>query len=392
MIDGRLLDVLMVTPGIAYGAGANAVFWGPPSGGKSALLSALVRERYKVPFVMLSPGQRGEGGFGVVPFITGDGASARIKFPVQAWVDVFEETDGRGVVFVDEISTATPAVQSALLQLLLDRILGDHRFPIGVRVIAAGNTPESAANGFDLAPPLVSRLMHFQWEPPSPAEHDKYITSKPFKYRSDENAIGTYDPTPFDGLEAKVKSEWSSTRPTVAATVVGFLRANPSKRQRDFVVGKDVCYKAHPSRRGWDVAVDAMTVAHSLGYTDLDDTLVEAAVGADVSVEFSAYRRTLDLPDPEAVLDGKVPFVHDPRRLDRTAVVLRALGTFVREDKSARRTNRADVLWQVLEDVGQTAGDLCLFAAKQLVMSGLDKSVAATRAQNTLRHVVKALT
>jgi hypothetical protein len=51
----------------------------------------------------------------------------------------FLPTEGEGVLFLDELPQAEKSVESALLQLILDRGLGEYRLPAGWRIVAAGN-------------------------------------------------------------------------------------------------------------------------------------------------------------------------------------------------------------------------------------------------------------
>jgi len=44
---------------------------------------------------------------------------------------------GRGILFLDEITTAPPAVQAALLRVVLERVVGDVALPEAVSVVAA---------------------------------------------------------------------------------------------------------------------------------------------------------------------------------------------------------------------------------------------------------------
>ncbi len=53
---------------------------------------------------------------------------------------------GRGLLFLDELSTAPPAVQAALLRLVLERRVGALTLPPGVRIVAAANPRASAAD------------------------------------------------------------------------------------------------------------------------------------------------------------------------------------------------------------------------------------------------------
>ena len=58
---------------------------------------------------------------------------------------------GRGLLFLDELSTAPPAVQAALLRVVLERVVGDLTLPDEVAVVAAANPPDQAADGWDLS-------------------------------------------------------------------------------------------------------------------------------------------------------------------------------------------------------------------------------------------------
>ncbi len=67
------------------------------------------------------------------------------------------------MLFLDEVSTAPPVVQAALLRVVLERTVGDLPLPDVVTVIVAANPPELAADGWDLAAPLANRFCHLDW-------------------------------------------------------------------------------------------------------------------------------------------------------------------------------------------------------------------------------------
>ena len=50
-----------------------------------------------------------------------------------------------------------------MLRVVLERTVGDLRLPAAVRVVAAANPPDEAADGWELAPPLANRLVHLDW-------------------------------------------------------------------------------------------------------------------------------------------------------------------------------------------------------------------------------------
>src|SRR6202042_2804518 len=83
-------------------------------------------------------------------------------FAPPSWAVAVAEA-GHGLVFFDEISTAPPAVQAALLRVVLERTVGDLTLPDAVSVVAAANPPERAADGWALSPPLANRFCHLDW-------------------------------------------------------------------------------------------------------------------------------------------------------------------------------------------------------------------------------------
>lgn len=70
----------------------------------------------------------------------------------------FLPTEGEGVFFIDELNAATPAMQAACYQLVLERKVGDYELPAGWDVIAAGNRLEDRAAALRMSTALVSRF------------------------------------------------------------------------------------------------------------------------------------------------------------------------------------------------------------------------------------------
>ena len=97
--------------------------------------------------------------FAGLPIVVGDG----VRFAPPAWARRLAEA-GHGLLFLDELSTAPPAVQAALLRVVLERVVGDLTLPDAVAVVAAANPPEQAADGWDLSAPLANRLCHLAWQ------------------------------------------------------------------------------------------------------------------------------------------------------------------------------------------------------------------------------------
>ena len=70
------------------------------------------------------------------------------------------------VLFLDEFSNSTPAVQAAMLQILNEREFPDgSKLPNATVIIGAMNPVETAADGYELGLPVTNRLKFIPWEP-----------------------------------------------------------------------------------------------------------------------------------------------------------------------------------------------------------------------------------
>lgn len=73
------------------------------------------------------------------------------------------ERDGPvGILFLDEINAAPPAVSAAAYQLILDRRLGQYRLPDGWMIVAAGNRLDDRGITYAMPAPLANRFMHVE--------------------------------------------------------------------------------------------------------------------------------------------------------------------------------------------------------------------------------------
>jgi hypothetical protein len=130
--------------------------WGPPGIGKSDLVrqaaAALKLQLIDVRAVLLDPVDlRG------IPAVNGDHRAH--------WcLPDFLPRDGKGILFLDELAQAPPLVQSACLQLTLDRRIGEYELPEGWIVIAASNRQEDRAGAHRLITPLLNRFIHLDLE------------------------------------------------------------------------------------------------------------------------------------------------------------------------------------------------------------------------------------
>jgi MoxR-like ATPase len=272
--------VLVTVLQAAGRAGVAVCLWGGPGSGKSALLHAAAAAD-DVPCETVIGSLREPSDFAGLPVVGDDG----VRMEPPAWAKRLREA-GAGYLFLDELSTAAPAVQAAMLGVALERRVGDLQLPRAVRVVAAANPPEQAADGWDLSPPLANRFMHIAYRP----SVDGWVDGMTAGFA-----------LPAGGRVAQPNRE----RTAVArANVAAFIRCRPELLDA-FPTDAAASGRAWPSRRTWTMSADVLALLEA------DDT--EAAhlaacglVGEGAAVEYLTWRRQADLPDPAAV-------VADPR-------------------------------------------------------------------------------
>ena len=68
----------------------------------------------------------------------------------------------KGILFLDEITSAPPSVSAAAYQLILDRKLGEYEVPDGWAIIAAGNRQGDRGVTYSMPAPLANRFSHYE--------------------------------------------------------------------------------------------------------------------------------------------------------------------------------------------------------------------------------------
>src|ERR1700710_2744626 len=131
--------------GIAVAARVPVLLWGAPGTGKTSVIRARA-DAAGWPCETVIASIREPSDFAGLPIVV-DG---RVDFAPPRWAVGLAEA-GEGFAFFDEISPAPPAVQAALLRVVLERTVGDLALPDAVAVVAAANPPEQAAGGWGLA-------------------------------------------------------------------------------------------------------------------------------------------------------------------------------------------------------------------------------------------------
>ena len=251
---------------------------------------------------------------------------------------------GHGILFLDEISTAPPAVQAALLRVVLERVVGDLELPVAIAVVAAANPPAQASDGWDLSAPLANRFCHLDWNADAAGFAQGIMAGWP------------KPPVPL------LPSTWRERQVRTRGLVAAFVAARPpllSEPPKDAAAAG----RAWPSPRTWEMAASLMAAADEIGASDLSRALlVVGTVGAGAGIEFLHWISEMDLGDPEDALRDPAAFVL-PERGDRAYAALSAVAAAVAANPTPERWVAG---WKVLASAGPHAADVAAMAARVL--------------------------
>ena len=84
---------------------------------------------------------------------------------VYAPPSILPDKASNGILFLDELPTASRAVQASSMQLVLDRRIGQYNLPDGWKIVAAGNDVSDNLASHEIIAPLANRFLHFKLEP-----------------------------------------------------------------------------------------------------------------------------------------------------------------------------------------------------------------------------------
>ena len=134
----------------------STMIWGPPGIGKSSIV-AQTAARHELQFIDVRLSQLAPTDLRGLP--VPENGVAR-WYPPE-----FLPRSGRGILFLDELNMAPPAIQGMAQQLILDRKVGSYSVPDDWYIWAAGNRKEDRAAVFDMPSPLANRFVHLEVEP-----------------------------------------------------------------------------------------------------------------------------------------------------------------------------------------------------------------------------------
>ncbi|MEU0667735.1 MoxR family ATPase [Streptomyces lavendulocolor] len=329
---------------LAVAADLPVLLWGEPGIGKTAALTQLAAS-LDLPLTTVIASVHEPSDFSGLPIVGDDPATQGVPMAPPQWAVELVRA-GRGLLFLDELSTATPAVQAALLRVVLERRVGALQLPPGVRIVAAANPRASAADGWELSPPLANRFVHLYWV------HDREVVVRGLGGVWPRAELPRLDPERLPDAVALARR-----------AVCGFLKARPTLIHR-LPSSEARRGGAWPSPRSWEAALTLLAFGTAAGVSrDVLALLVRGAVGDGPGLELLAHLDRMDLPDPESLLadpaSAELPERGDLRQAALDAVVA-AVGARPERD-------RWEAAWAVLVRALETgAPDLLVAPASAL--------------------------
>ena len=195
------------------------------------------------------------------------------------------------ILFLDEISAASPSVQAAAYQITLDRCIGEHKLPDNCIVIAAGNRITDKAVAYQMPSALANRLMHLEIE-------------------SDFESWNT----------------WAILN-NINSKVLGFLKFRPNYLN---TFDPKTANLAFATPRSWEMVSNILNnVSDDL---NIVFPLISGLVGSGIATEFKGWSRVYnDLPNIEDIFNGKDVLI--PSNTDTIYALTASMVNYAKKNK-----------------------------------------------------------
>jgi hypothetical protein len=230
--------------------------WGAPGIGKSSIVKQIAQEN-DLDFIDLRLALMDPTDLKGIPFYDKESHTALWAPPA------FLPREGKGILFLDELNSAAPAVQSSAYQLILDRRVGEYELPEGWAIVAAGNRDGDRGVTYRMPAPLANRFVHFELE----------VSVDDWRRWAYKN-----------GLDSRI---------------IAYISY---KNEHLFTFDAKNESKSFATPRSWEYVGNILK--SSLLPTLLLET-ISGAVGRDVAVSFLNFLKVMErLPDIEAILNA----------------------------------------------------------------------------------------
>jgi len=239
--------------------------WGPPGIGKSELVEGITKELSGL-MIDMRLGQMEPTDIRGIPFYNKEKGVMDWAPPVEL---PDEETASQYpivVLFMDELNSAPPSVQSAAYQLILNRRIGKYHLPKNVVMVAAGNRESDKGVTYRMPTPLANRFLHQEMK-----------------------------------VDFASYQEWA-VKNKIHKDVVGYLSF---AKQDLYDFDAKSASRAFATPRTWTFV--SQLLEDDDGDNDTLTNLIAGTVGEGLAVKFMAHRKVSSkMPNPADVLSGKV--------------------------------------------------------------------------------------
>jgi hypothetical protein len=239
--------------------------WGPPGIGKSELVEGIASELGGL-MIDLRLGQMEPTDIRGIPFYNKESGKMEWAPPVELPDAETASQYPIVVLFMDELNSAPPSVQSAAYQLILNRRIGKYVLPDNVVMVAAGNRESDKGVTYRMPTPLANRFIHQEMK-----------------------------------VDFAAYQEWA-VQNRIHKDVVGYLSF---AKQDLYDFDAKSASRAFATPRSWTFVSQLLE-----DEGNDDDTLmnlIAGTVGEGLAVKFMAHRKIASkMPDPADILSGKV--------------------------------------------------------------------------------------
>ena len=239
--------------------------WGPPGIGKSEVVEEITQELggYMVDLRMAQMEPTDIRG---IPYFNKDNGKMDWAPPIDLPDEELASKYPLVVLFLDEMNSASPAVQAAGYQLILNRRVGKYVLPDNVVIVAAGNRDSDKGVTYRMPMPLANRFIHLEMKA---------------DFASWQNWA----------VDKKIHKD-----------VVGYLSF---AKQDLYDFDSKSSSRAFATPRTWCFVSDLLDDDDT--DTDTMFNLIAGTIGEGLAVKFSAHRKLAGrMPQPSDILSGKV--------------------------------------------------------------------------------------
>ena len=234
------------------------------------------------------------------------------------------DPNGKGIIFLDEMSSCDKSVQVAAYELVLDRRLGKlYNVPPGYLIVAAGNNATDRAVASSMSSALANRFMHFE-------------------LREDQTTW----------------LNWARTN-DIHPAVIGFISFKPSML---FKMDDENLERGWPSPRSWERVSE---MCHICKDEDILRKLAYGLVGPTAGVQFmSFYKLNIEFNDMlEVMTHPEIPVVV-PKEADRLYAMVSAMIYLLWRGKDEEdEKKRLDGFFRVCLKLDASFGSMAVKAA-----------------------------